>query len=275
MASGCAWLARLADILPRRRRCATPMQSALDHTWRTLRDAESDRGQCDRAACPPTSVTERPMMKLRGLCAITDNAWTTAACCPLRRAAPPAAPRLLQCRDKSSDQARRACASRKPARTTNAGAQLIVNDDAELATRLGVGLHLSQPTVRCRRARAFPARPPVIGAPPTAQLELSSRRWPRSASYEIAFDASSIQHRTGAPAASVELLDQASRACTCRSPPSAASIDTAPGLIARGVDRHDHALFAAASRRRGGTPRPRQPQRPVRTCLTPPRLAER
>ncbi|EVT84451.1 hydrogenase [Pseudomonas aeruginosa VRFPA09] len=62
--------------------------------------------------------------------------------------------------------------------------------------------------------------------------------------------------------------------CTCRSPPSAASARyrARSDRPRRRSGRRDPCAVRRRVRRRGGTPRPRL-QRPVRTCLTPPRLA--
>ncbi|MDI7010188.1 thiamine phosphate synthase, partial [Pseudomonas aeruginosa] len=55
------------------------------------------------------------------------------------------------------------------------GAQLIVNDDAELAARLGVGLHLGQTDGSLSAARALLGRQAIIGATCHAQLELAEQ----------------------------------------------------------------------------------------------------
>ena len=83
-------------------------------------------------------------MKLRGLYAITDSQLLDdGRLLPYVEAALRGGARLLQYRDKSSDQARRLREAESLRELCERhGAQLIVNDDAELAARLGVGLHL-------------------------------------------------------------------------------------------------------------------------------------
>ncbi|WP_256574410.1 thiamine phosphate synthase, partial [Pseudomonas sp. HAR-UPW-AIA-41] len=84
--------------------------------------------------------------KLRGLYAITDSQLLAdGKLLPYVEAALKGGARLLQYRDKSADAARRlreAEALRELCRQY--GADLIINDDAELAARLGVGVHLGQ-----------------------------------------------------------------------------------------------------------------------------------
>ncbi len=96
-------------------------------------------------------------MKLRGLYAITDSQLLDdGRLLPYVEAALRGGARLLQYRDKSSDQARRLREAESLRELCERhGAQLIVNDDAELAARRRqrtVGLAEVE-----RRARAFSA----------------------------------------------------------------------------------------------------------------------
>ena len=80
-------------------------------------------------------------MKLRGLYAITDSQLLAGKFLSYVEAALEGGVTLLQYRDKSSDEARRlreAEALRDLCERYKT--QLIINDDAELAARLGVGL---------------------------------------------------------------------------------------------------------------------------------------
>ena len=84
-------------------------------------------------------------MTLRGLYAITDSQLLTGKLLPFVEAALDGGLTLLQYRDKSSDDARRlreAEALRNLCERYKA--HLIINDDAELAARLEVGVHLGQ-----------------------------------------------------------------------------------------------------------------------------------
>ncbi len=84
-------------------------------------------------------------MKLRGLYAITDSQLLAGKFLSYVEAALEGGVTLLQYRDKSSDEARRlreAEALRNLCERYKT--QLIINDDAELAARLNVGVHLGQ-----------------------------------------------------------------------------------------------------------------------------------
>lgn len=171
-------------------------------------------------------------MKLRGLYAITDSQLLDdGRLLPYVEAALRGGARLLQYRDKSSDQARRLREAESLRELCERhGAQLIVNDDAQ--------------------ARALLGRQAIIGATCHAQLELAEQAVAEGASYVAFGRFFNSSTKPGAPAASVELLDQARpRLHLPITAIGGISLDTAPGLIARGVDLVAviHALFAAAS----------------------------
>ena len=92
----------------------------------------------------------------RGLYAITDSALLAdGRLLPYAEAALEGGARLLQYREKSRDQARRfdeASALRELCQRYDA--ELIINDDLELAAQLGVGLHLGQEDGSLAEARA-------------------------------------------------------------------------------------------------------------------------
>ncbi|MGQ7815722.1 thiamine phosphate synthase [Metapseudomonas furukawaii] len=191
-------------------------------------------------------------MKLRGLYAITDSQLLAGGkLLPYVEAALKGGARLLQYRDKSSDEARRlreAEALRELC--TRYGAQLIINDDAELAARLGVGLHLGQGDGSLAAARALLGRQAIIGGTCHASLDLADAALKEGASY-IAFGRfyNSLT-KPGAPAATLELLDQARQ--RFQAPIVAiggVTLDNAPELIARGAGMLAviHALFGAES----------------------------
>ncbi|BAU72445.1 thiamine phosphate synthase [Metapseudomonas furukawaii] len=191
-------------------------------------------------------------MKLRGLYAITDSQLLAGGkLLPYVEAALKGGARLLQYRDKSSDEARRlreAEALRELC--TRYGAHLIINDDAELAARLGVGLHLGQGDGSLAAARALLGRQAIIGGTCHASLDLADAALKEGASY-IAFGRfyNSLT-KPGAPAATLELLDQARQ--RFQAPIVAiggVTLDNAPELIARGAGMLAviHALFGAES----------------------------
>ncbi|PBV78134.1 thiamine phosphate synthase [Pseudomonas aeruginosa] len=191
-------------------------------------------------------------MKLRGLYAITDSQLLDdGRLLPYVEAALRGGARLLQYRDKSSDQARRLREAESLRELCERhGAQLIVNDDAELAARLGVGLHLGQTDGSLSAARALLGQF-QLGVAGGADDRLAAEQAVAEGASYVAFGRFfNSSTKPGAPAASVELLDQARpRLHLPITAIGGISLDTAPGLIARGVDLVAviHALFAAAS----------------------------
>ncbi|MGG2398748.1 thiamine phosphate synthase [Pseudomonas sp. SH1-B] len=191
-------------------------------------------------------------MNLRGLYAITDTPLLTGGkLLPYAEAALRGGARLLQYRDKSADAGRRFDEAQALAELCSSHqATLIINDDLELAARLGVGLHLGQSDGSLAAARARLGSDAVIGGTCHAQLELAECAVSKGASY-IAFGRFfNSNTKPGAPAATVELLDEArARFSVPIVAIGGVNLDTAPGLIARGASLVAviHALFAADS----------------------------
>lgn len=190
-------------------------------------------------------------MKLRGLYAITDSELLKGRLLPYVEAALKGGATLLQYRDKSSDEARRLREAQALAELCNRyGASLIINDDAELAARLGVGLHLGQTDGSLAAARALLGRKAIIGATCHAQLPLAEAAVAEGASYVAFGRFFDSQTKPGAPAATVELLEQARHQLNL---PIVAiggvTLDNAPALLERGANMVAviHALFAADS----------------------------
>lgn len=189
---------------------------------------------------------------LRGLYAITDSQLLAGGrLLPYVAAALAGGARLLQYRDKSADAARRLDEAGALAELcARHGAALIVNDDLELAARLGVGLHLGQEDGSLAAARARLGEAAIIGGTCHARLDLAERAVAEGASYVAFGRFFNSNTKPGAPAATPELLEQA-RAGIAR--PIVAiggvTLETAPGLIRRGADMVAviHALFAADS----------------------------
>ncbi|MBU3058294.1 thiamine phosphate synthase [Pseudomonas indica] len=191
-------------------------------------------------------------MKLRGLYAITDSQLLAdGKLLPYVEAALDGGARLLQYRDKSDDDARRLReAEALRGLCERYGATLIINDDAELAARLGVGVHLGQTDGSLSAARALLGRQAIVGATCHAQLELAEQAVREGANY-IAFGRF-FQSNTkpGAPAATLELLEHAH--ARFNQPIVAiggVTLENAPELIARGASLVAviHALFSASS----------------------------
>lgn len=189
---------------------------------------------------------------LRGLYAITDSQLLAGGrLLPYVAAALAGGARLLQYRDKSADAARRLDEAGALAELcARHGAALIVNDDLELAARLGVGLHLGQEDGSLAAARARLGEAAIIGGTCHARLDLAERAVAEGASYVAFGRFFDSNTKPGAPAATPELLEQA-RARIAR--PIVAiggvTLETAPGLIRCGADMVAviHALFAADS----------------------------
>ncbi len=211
-------------------------------------------GNSSRAACHWTSLYEEPPVKtkLRGLYAITDSQLLAdGRLLPYVEAALKGGARLLQYRDKSVDAARRlreAEALRELC--IRYGAELIINDDAELAARLGVGLHLGQGDGSLAAARALLGRKAIIGATCHAQLELAATASREGASYLAFGRFFNSNTKPGAPAASAELLTQArARFSLPLTAIGGIDLDNAGQLILAGADLLAvvHTLFSAPS----------------------------
>jgi thiamine-phosphate pyrophosphorylase len=190
-------------------------------------------------------------MKLRGLYAITDSELLKGKLLPYVEAALKGGARLLQYRDKSSDDARRLREAETLRELCNRyGAALIINDDAELAARLGVGLHLGQGDGSLSVARALLGRKAIIGGTCHAQLELAEAAAKEGASYVAFGRFFNSTTKPGAPSADIELLAAAKAKINL---PIVAiggvTLDNAPTLIAHGASMVAvvHGLFGADS----------------------------
>lgn len=190
-------------------------------------------------------------MKLRGLYAITDSQLLAGRFLSHVEAALEGGVCLLQYRDKSDDAARRLReAERLMKLCERYGTQLLINDDAELAARLGVGVHLGQSDGPLTPARALLGRQAIIGSTCHASLELAAQAASEGASY-VAFGRffNSVT-KPGAPAANVQLLEQARAQVKL---PIAViggiTLDNAAPLVAHGADLLAviHGLFGADS----------------------------
>ncbi|MEW9680143.1 thiamine phosphate synthase [Pseudomonas sp. TE50-2] len=190
-------------------------------------------------------------MKLRGLYAITDSQLLAGRFLSHVEAALEGGVRLLQYRDKSDDTAHRLReAEALKTLCERYGTELIINDDAELAARLGVGVHLGQTDGPLTPARALLGRQAIIGSTCHASLDLAQQAADEGASY-VAFGRffNSVT-KPGAPAASVELLEQARAQVKL---PIAViggiTLDNAAPLVAHGADLLAviHGLFGADS----------------------------
>ncbi|GLO23251.1 thiamine phosphate synthase [Pseudomonas putida] len=190
-------------------------------------------------------------MKLRGLYAITDSQLLAGRFLSHVEAALEGGVCLLQYRDKSDDAARRLREAEGLMKLCERyGTHLLINDDAELAARLGVGVHLGQTDGPLTPARALLGRRAIIGSTCHASLDLAAQAASEGASY-VAFGRffNSVT-KPGAPAANVELLEQARAQVKL---PIAViggiTLDNAAPLVAHGADLLAviHGLFGADS----------------------------
>lgn len=149
-------------------------------------------------------------MKLRGLYAVTDSQLLAGKFLSYVEAALEGGVTLLQYRDKSGDDTRRLREADTLARLCERyNTQLIINDDAELAARLGVGVHLGQTDGSLPDARALLQHKAIIGATCHGQLELAERAKTDGASYVAFGRFFNSNTKPGAPTATLDLLDQA------------------------------------------------------------------
>lgn len=190
-------------------------------------------------------------MKLRGLYAITDSQLLAGRFLSCVEAALEGGVTLLQYRDKSDNQAQRlreAEALRELCERYKT--RLIINDDAELAARLGVGVHLGQTDGPLTPARTLLGREAIIGSTCHAQLELAEQAAREGASY-VAFGRffNSVT-KPGAPAANLELIQQAkARIKLPVAVIGGITLDNATPLVEHGADLLAvvHGLFGADS----------------------------
>ena len=190
-------------------------------------------------------------MKLRGLYAITDSQLLAGKFLNYVEAALEGGVTLLQYRDKSSDEARRLReAEALRGLCERYKTQLIINDDAELAARLGVGVHLGQTDGPLTPARALLGRGAIIGSTCHAQLALAEQAASEGASYVAFGRFFNSSTKPGAPTATLDVLDQARAKlhlpiCVI----GGITLENAAPLVAHGADLLAvvHGLFGADS----------------------------
>lgn len=190
-------------------------------------------------------------MTLRGLYAITDSQLLDGRFLSHVEAALEGGVCLLQYRDKSDDAARRLREAQALQQLCERyGTQLLINDDAELARHLGVGVHLGQTDGPLTPARALLGSAAIIGSTCHASLDLAAQAAREGASYVAFGRFFTSSTKPGAPAADVRLLAQARAQVNL---PIAAiggvTLDNAAALVHHGADLLAviHGLFGADS----------------------------
>ncbi|RRV06237.1 thiamine phosphate synthase [Pseudomonas sp. v388] len=177
-------------------------------------------------------------MKLRGLYAITDGQLLAGRFLSYVEAALDGGVTLLQYRDKSNDESRRLReASELLKLCERYKTWLIINDDAELAARLGVGVHLGQTDGSLPDARALLGHKAIVGATCHGKLELAERAKADGASYVAFGRFFTSQTKPDAPAVPLDLLTQVRAQVKL---PIAViggiTVENAPQLVAHGAD---------------------------------------
>ncbi|MBD8495738.1 thiamine phosphate synthase [Pseudomonas syringae] len=148
-------------------------------------------------------------MKLRGLYAITDGQLLAGRFLSYVEAALEGGVTLLQYRDKTHDESRRLReASELLKLCERYKTRLIINDDAELAARLGVGVHLGQTDGSLSNARALLGHKAIMGATCHGRLELAEQAKADGASYVAFGRFFNSMTKPDAPAVPLELLGQ-------------------------------------------------------------------
>lgn len=188
-------------------------------------------------------------MNLRGVYAITDSQLLAGKFLKYVEAALDGGITLLQYRDKSNDEARRLREAEKLRQLCERySAHLIINDDAELAARLNVGVHLGQTDGPLTPARALLGRKAIIGSTCHNRLDLAHQAAREGASYVAFGRFFASQTKPDASPASLELLAQARAELKL---PIAViggiTLDNAAPLVAQGANLLAvvHALFGA------------------------------
>jgi thiamine-phosphate pyrophosphorylase len=188
-------------------------------------------------------------MKLRGLYAITDGQLLTGRFLSYVEAALDGGVTLLQYRDKSSDESRRLHeASELLKLCERYKTRLIINDDAELAARLGVGVHLGQTDGSLPDARALLGHKAIVGATCHGKLELAERAKADGATYVAFGRFFTSRTKPDAPAVPLELLAQVrSKVKLPIAVIGGITVENAPQLVAHGADLLAvvHGLFGA------------------------------
>ena len=191
-------------------------------------------------------------MNSRGLYAITDSALLAEGrLLPYVEAALEGGARLLQYREKSRDQARRfdeASALRELCQRYDA--ELVINDDLELAVQLGVGLHLGQEDGSLSEARARLGAGVHLGASCYASLAFAEAALAAGASHPAFGRFYPSLTKPGEARATPALLSEArARFDAPLVVIGGITLDNARPLVAHGADwlAVINALFAADS----------------------------
>ena len=188
-------------------------------------------------------------MKLRGLYAVTDSQLLAGKFLSYVEAALDGGVTLLQYRDKSGDETRRLREATELLKLCERyKTRLIINDDAEVAARLGVGVHLGQTDGSLADARALLGHKAIVGATCHAQLELATNAKADGATYVAFGRFFNSNTKPGAPTCTLDMLAEARKRISL---PIAViggvTLENAAPLVAHGADLLAvvHGLFGA------------------------------
>lgn len=188
-------------------------------------------------------------MKLRGLYAITDNRLLAGKFLSYVEAALDGGVTLLQYRDKSGDETQRLREATALLRLCEQyKARLIINDDAEVAARLGVGVHMGQNDGSLTDARALLGHKAIVGATCHGSLEMASKAKADGATYLAFGRFFNSTTKPDAPAVALDVLTQArARFNMPIAVIGGITLENAPLLVEHGADLLAvvHGLFGA------------------------------
>lgn len=188
-------------------------------------------------------------MKLRGLYAITDSQLLAGKFLSYVEAALDGGVTLLQYRDKGSDESRRLREATELLKLCERyKTRLIINDDADLAARLDVGVHMGQTDGSLTDARGLLGHKAIVGATCHGSLEMAEKAKADGATY-IAFGRFfNSNTKPGAPAIELDVLRQArARFNLPIAVIGGITLENAPPLVEHGADLLAvvHGLFGA------------------------------
>ncbi|MCD5971446.1 MULTISPECIES: thiamine phosphate synthase [Pseudomonas] len=188
-------------------------------------------------------------MKLRGLYAVTDSRLLAGKFLSYVEAALDGGVTLLQYRDKSGDESKRLREATALLRLCEQyKTRLIINDDAEVAARLGVGVHMGQTDGSLTDARALLGHKAIVGATCHGSLAMAEKAKADGATYLAFGRFFNSTTKPDAPAIELDVLAQArARFNMPIAVIGGITLENAPQLVEHGADLLAvvHGLFGA------------------------------
>ncbi len=188
-------------------------------------------------------------MKLRGLYAVTDSRLLAGKFLSYVEAALDGGVTLLQYRDKSGDESKRLREATALLRLCEQyKTRLIINDDAEVAARLGVGVHMGQTDGSLTDARALLGHKAIVGATCHGSLAMAEKAKADGATYLAFGRFFNSTTKPDAPAIELDVLAQArARFNMPIAVIGGVTLENAPQLVEHGADLLAvvHGLFGA------------------------------